>query len=457
MDTAEQTALRAESKKVLNPKWMKEVAATTDSDLRAHRIALTYRRLAEILDTAIHGSPAKDANGERRPVVNANWFHFALWGTLTVSQNIGNDRSPQRLNSGLAAPLRRRLTPSVLRMKASDGQRVGRALAWGQLLIFQQVCGVLDQWLELSQVGTNLVEQSAGGLSSDSTLQFVGSLDKAELNEDRHIKPLLRAFEFYSLASQVGASGLPNAEQARAQLVLGGNVLITAVEQDLVDPALRIVVDLVPQALAGAVSWRLARVAERARGVPPHLSYVMLETKRAVERQVIDTLWSRLMTDQVLVMALPTETLRLGRDIPPRHRDLPFYPTALRHLAARRATTTQASAHAKGSLPEQILTALLEVADQLRSVDRTVQDGRGSAARDWRRWDERMNWATTLIRSRQQDDTLYWLPYSRRDERRIKAGDLPQRAGDPSALEVRAPLDAGIYNKAVPRSARRDW
>ena len=55
-----------------------------------------------------------------------------------------------------------------------------------------------------------------------------------------------RAFALYQLASQLGHDA--EAERQRSQLVLGANLLLTAVEQDLVDPALSIVVDLVPNA-----------------------------------------------------------------------------------------------------------------------------------------------------------------------------------------------------------------
>jgi hypothetical protein len=78
----------------------------------------------------------------------------------------------------------------------------------------------------------------------------------------------------------------------------------------------------------------------------------------------------------------------------------------------------------------------------VRSFDRTRGNGAGSAAQDWRRFDDRMNWAVTLMRSRQQDPTLFWPPYSREDECRIFDGSLPFRAGDPSELEVQAPLQS---------------
>jgi hypothetical protein len=123
------------------------------------------------------------------------------------------------------------------------------------------------------------------------------------------------------------------------------------------------------------------------------------------------------MTDQVFVMALPTETLRLGRDIPPWRRDRPYY-----------------------------ADDLTDIATHVRSLDRTATDGAGSAARDWRRWDERMNWAVTLLRSRQHDATLSWSPYDAEDVRRIQKDELPRRAGDPSALEVEPPLDPTVFD-----------
>ena len=138
----------------------------------------------------------------------------------------------------------------------------------------------------------------------------------------------------------------------------------------------------------------------------------MLLNMRTGERRAIDTVWSRLMTDQVLVMALPTETLRLGRDIPPRHRGSPYYPAALRRFPERNRASATEPDDRPPTTDERVERAILDIGDRVRSFDRTVRDGRGSAARDWRRWDERMNWALTLMRSRQQDETLYWRPYS---------------------------------------------
>ena len=237
----------------------------------------------------------------------------------------------------------------------------------------------------------------------------------------------------------------------RARLVLGANVVLTAVEQDLADGAVEIVIGHVPQRLLRRLDRRVARWAESWTGTPRQIVELQMPFRTAWARDVLDTAWSRLMTDQVLVMALPTETLRLGRDIPARLPAEPFYPWPVRHLdqhpenpLERSSPTNQGPTligDHKGST-KTTKKLLRTVVDVVRSFDRTRGGGRGSAAQDWRRFDDRMNWAVTLMRSRHDDETLFWPPYSVEDEVRITGGKLPERGGDPSELEVQAPLDA---------------
>ena len=250
--------------------------------------------------------------------------------------------------------------------------------------------------------------------------------DNRFFDERRHFQPLWRAFQLYELAREAKTSA------ARAQLIFGGNLLITAVEQDLVNEAVRVVVEHVPRRVTDGLDWRVARLADRVRGVPPQLSYAVLQSRHGSGPRLLDTIWSRVMTDQVLVMALPTETLRVGRDIPPRHPEWPYFSPDLRDLGTNPGES------------DQINEALAEIARHVKSLDRTAGDGRGSAARDWRRWDERMNWAMTLMRSRQQDETLFWRPYSDADVERIKSRQLPLRPADPSAGEVQPPIGVGV-------------
>ena len=167
----------------------------------------------------------------------------------------------------------------------------------------------------------------------------------------------------------------------------------------------------------------MARLADRVRGVPPHLSYAVLAV----------TSWERPATPRHRLV--PCDD-RPGpgdgtahRDVarrprhPPRHPEWPYFPPDLRDLGPIPAS------------PTQINEALAEIARHVKSLDRTAGDGRGSAARDWRRWDERMNWAMTLMRSRQQDETVFWRPYSTRDVERIRAAS--SRCGRPTRVPAR--------------------
>ena len=84
----------------------------------------------------------------------------------------------------------------------------------------------------------------------------------------------------------------------------------------------------------------------------------------------------------------------------------------------------------------------------VNAFDRS-QTGVGSAAHDWRRFDDRINWAICMFRSRQQDRTLYWPPYSIEDTRRIVAGEMPRASGHPGQAAVMPPLDPGSVGDAV--------
>ncbi len=414
-------------KNLLTSKWVEEVKNTAENDLRAHRIALTYFHFAAHLDDLIHGPHSVrnarhlDPKDRARVVHNANWFNFAMWGTLTVSQNIGNQQPLQRLNSGPGMLLRRALTPAVLNVKASGGQEVARALARGQLTIFISACHAFMHFLRLGP-DDDTVEP-------DDVLPDIGP---------RYAGPVASACSYFAKArSAVDPVTKAVDSVARAQLMLGANLRLTQVEQDFADSAVSTVVDLVPRRIAGALDWRIAKLADWFRGVPTHLSYILLNNLHTDERSALDTIWSRFMTDQVLVMALPTETLRVGRDIPPLQRDRPYYPNDLLFPHDHRRIT--------GCYKHD----RIEIAELVRSIDRTVGAGRGSAARDWRRWDERLNWALTLLRSRQHDETLFWRPYSTRDAERIVAGELPERTGDPSALDIQPPLEDQMFNTLV--------
>jgi hypothetical protein len=458
----EDVPLRAGGRNLLSQYWIEEVVQTRDADLRAHQVALTYSKFSVHLDNLIHGPDSVQNRAMERVRVemcNTNWFNFATWGTLTVTRNIANQRAPQRVDDLFSVSLRRRLTPAVIRERAANGQRVSRALAWAQRLIFLTSAFAMAQFS--SQF--HLDDKSRPFVLDDDLWERIKVLSsvrtrprekpRSVIGAKRHRAGLDKAFDSYRLAALQQDKGV------RARLVLYGNVLLTSIEQDLANNAVRTVIDHVPQRVIGRVDGRIAKAAEMWTAVPRQIVELSLPAQTEGLRNLVDTAWSRLMTDQVLVMALPTETLRLGRDIPPRDAAQPLYPWPVRHLekwpkdpsaSPRQKAQEQVEREERrlpadhaitqpgdGSLPKP----LQDVDDLVRSFDRTGPNGIGSAAQDWRRFDDRMNWAVTLMRSRQNDETLFWPPYSIEDEKRIVSQQLPLRTGDPSDLEVQAPLD----------------
>ncbi len=120
------------------------------------------------------------------------------------------------------------------------------------------------------------------------------------------------------------------------------------------------------------------------------------------------------MTDQVMVLSLPSETIRLGRDVPPRDRRRPFYCETLLHLSAEAQAVFDA-------------------------FDRSLGDGRGAGAGDWRRFDDRLNFVANLFRSRHSEPSLFWQPFTDEDIAKIWDGRYPSRIGDAYEQAVRAP------------------
>ena len=62
-----------------------------------------------------------------------------------------------------------------------------------------------------------------------------------------------------------------------------------------------------------------------------------------------------------------------------------------------------------------------------------------------------MNFAVTLLRSRQQEKSLFWPPYVAEDVRRILDLQRPVRSADPCQYEVMAPLQAYHYGDEAAR------
>lgn len=192
-------------------------------------------------------------------------------------------------------------------------------------------------------------------------------------------------------------------EKTKAELILCGNLLIGYHEQTRLQDK---IVAGMEAPLANDFQSRFIAEANQLIGntSPRGITWIIQKLwrrrlKKLARQTAVD--WRELTTKWLMTIVLPTETLKLGSDVPP----LPggdMYPVALQEI----------------HLPQ--LTAVLA------QVDRTPHSTRSSAARDWGNIEDRMNYIADLFRSRQQDVSLYRQPYDDEQVVRIHAGKIPE-------------------------------
>ncbi len=100
-----------------------EVALNPDDELRNLQVALLYSLTSRRLDDQLFPT---DFYGRGAPP-NANWFTMAQWAVLTVGRNLRTRDMPHRA-SRLPEPVRRRLTPTILSLRASEDRAIAAAL-----------------------------------------------------------------------------------------------------------------------------------------------------------------------------------------------------------------------------------------------------------------------------------------------------------------------------------------
>ncbi|MCB9706813.1 MAG: hypothetical protein H6711_33520 [Myxococcales bacterium] len=183
---------------------------------------------------------------------------------------------------------------------------------------------------------------------------------------------LRRAFTAYVEASEV------DDPKARAELIFLANALVGYHEQ-----------------------IRLQGPIEAALAAP---SAVLVEGRALALRggliARIDQSLRALLTRHLMVLELPEGGLRLGDDVP-RLGDGAMFPAPL------------------AAIQNPEVQALLEV------LDRTPDDLDGSAANDWSRLDDRMNYIVDVFRSRQRDRSLRRAPFSARQVAAIRDFHCP--------------------------------
>jgi hypothetical protein len=466
----------------VNEDWIQKVAMTDDREQRGQLIALTYHQCAVDLNAYLYNLPhsdsgasplssqaamtrafgptgiARSTSGPAAEVddpLEANWFCFATWATMTLNRDISNAQPPFRGDRLLPLGFRRSLTPVMLTAKASRGQRLSQLLTWYQRLVFLNASLAFTA---LRDADDDTRPFDNVGDWKDLALRWSSWQGLSTLEIERHLDQVESAFDYYRKARLVTQrlNAVPRADEEhlkyflrlRSRLILLANLILVATEQDIVDPGVEQVVNQVPEWVAAVVTARLAFLAERTLGVPRRLAGLRLPTRLAPAQVVAKDVWARLLTREVLVLTLPCEVLRVGRDIPPVEAGAGYFPddlTSLDDLRKPASLGARASSDAYSDDFAQHARDNAQLRDLVAAFDRSQGEGQGTGATDWRRIQDRLNWAVNLFRSRQLEQTLFWPPFRDADVKRLLEGKLVLAANHPTDAHLIPPLEGYSY------------
>ncbi|MBU8894212.1 hypothetical protein DRW03_12230 [Corallococcus sp. H22C18031201] len=347
-------------------------------------------------------SDLSSAVGQMLGTENASWATFGTWASKQAGVSIRQEDMPKLLVDALhgagdvTGPLAK--VDDILRKvglpalpglsdiaqagaKALDS--VSQAIADGNQLVFHEVGTEFARFIETFQGDT--------AFDAAKTQKYLESFPAD--------KPLLKqAFGHYAEAM------FEKDPNKKAELMLLANDQIGLHEQTRLQPyvekALNTPVketfrDLLKQSIQGAAN---------ALPFPANLA-----AKAAIKSGVVDAALSpvvdglastfrRFATDHMMKLAVPGGALKLGNDLPPpagMEKDL--FPANLRTLENP------------------------ELRELMGKLDRTPDSLHGTAAKDWSRLDQRMNYIIDLFRSRQSDPHLFDPPFGKRGQYPVRA------------------------------------
>ncbi|NJN55616.1 MAG: hypothetical protein HC804_13215 [Anaerolineae bacterium] len=369
------------------------IATLPDAAQRNLQITQTYHELTIALSQLL-GSE------------NVTWCAFGTWASKTAGQFIRGDEADRMVR------LYVQQTDFIERKLAS----LQRVLAWfepspalKETLVAQAIDSVPAEISRQIGAGNVKVFAELGPLFARFLADFAThtQFDQAQLDaflvrlqpgtqEDGGQDLLRQAFTHYYHAMFAAQT------QTRAEYILCANLLVGFHEQQRLQPQ---IVAGMEAPLENEFESNFLRQANEIirqkapRGIAQLIQLLWRWRLKGVSRHIADD-WREISTRWIMTIVLPTETLRLGLDVPPLSDGRTFPPNL---------TTLQ----------------LAELTAVLATVDRTPHSTQGSAARDWGNLADRMNYITDLFRSRQQEASLYQQPFSDVQVEEIRHGRVP--------------------------------
>jgi hypothetical protein len=331
--------------------------------------------------------------GELLGKENANWSTFATWASKQAGVSIRQEDLPKFLTDAFKASgavgeklsqvddvLRKLGLPALpLGDIAGAAQQslnnVSKAIADGNQFVFKEVGQEFSRFIDTFKNDTHF---------------DAAKVDKylAEFPAD---KPLLKeAFGTYAKAM------FEQDPNKKAEMMLLANDKIGLHEQTQLQP-------FIEKALNTAVKDTFKNILSQS--IDAGINSLPFGAKQAAQllkrtgivdaavNPLVDALagaFRRFSTEHMMKLAVPGGALKLGNDLPPpAGMEKDIFPPHLRTIEN----------------PE--LKALLG------KLDRSQDSLRGTAAKDWGRLDERMNYIVDLFRSRNSDPRLFDPPFGR--------------------------------------------
>ncbi|MDQ1521679.1 MAG: hypothetical protein QOI55_2752, partial [Actinomycetota bacterium] len=343
---------------------VEEICGLADDVYRNYWITYGYYRLSKGLQELIPG--------------NATWCTFARWSSYTVGEWLRIDGPNRRLEQLLPDWLPETLKDAARQLQRDarlhSDQAMPRTLAVGNRWVFHEIGHTIAAFLEWYTPERTRADW-------DIYRATIEASDATGLFRPGDVEVLRDGVESY-----FGAIRAPS-DDARAELVLRGNILIAEYEQWRLDPVLQIAMDPFAKELVDF------RASNEKRIVPGEFPDVVLRragTRWALRHesalyQSVADWYSGFVTRWWMTMEMP---------VGPEHIE----PV----LVGRAVTSGDASPYS----PELFRLDDRDLAKLVSIYDHRATEGSGGA-RNWNSYTERMQFIVELFRSHQRNARLF--------------------------------------------------
>ncbi|WP_144369965.1 hypothetical protein [Myxococcus stipitatus] len=317
---------------------------------------------------------------------NANWATFGVWASKQAGVSIRQEDLPKvfmdQLNGdktwlraltdiGLATvnPLLPLMTTALKIPIKHALNRVSDAIADGNQKLFRDIAPEFQRFTETFK----------GDKKYDAAkvAKYLAGFPPGKEN-------LKAAFADYAKAM------FEKDPNKKAELMLSANDRVGVHEQKLIQGEVERALNApIKEAFAPIVKAVIEKVGNTLP-FPANTAYLVAKASGLVDKAVdsivngLAAKFRQFTTDHMMKLGVPGGSLKLGDDVTPG---------------------------AQGAFPEHLRTLESSELKQLLSqYDKTPDSLKGSAANDWSKFDQRMNYIVDLFRSRQQDPQLFAAP-----------------------------------------------